>query len=509
MRLCRNIEITWKVIVRHARTLSPTLTDSMSVTNGLYTPKVHHYFDTALSFILFDTTAIEIMKTKNNNNMKKFYLSFFSLFVYAASIYSQLQVDSSGYVGIGVTEEILEFDEEDSICSPFTVCTAGISDAIANFQNTDRQYTITAYTERLNQQGNGTAVWGVSYVHNGNSEGVVGAAKANYVNSNSNYTIGVRGVSCGGYNSIGVYGGKDYGQPYNNFAGIYGTTNTSNPSFQYSGVYAGYFDGQVRATGPIYAQAFYAPSANPTGGGVSENTSFTTIGEDENVTDKLRNVSSFELQHSEQPTQTRLPNPAEEFLRGRDIQQLTKKELHQLDSICLNTPPTETHPLSSVNYGLDAEQLKAVFPKLVKQDKDGNYNINYIEMIPLLVKSINELSGEIARLKGEETTSKRAKSEATGIENTPTEVDMVRMDQNKPNPFSESTVISLNIPEKTQTAKIFIYDLSGKQVKSIPVAERGEINITVFASDLNAGMYIYSLVIDGEVSVTRRMIVSE
>lgn len=49
--------------VRHLRTLCPTRSDSMSVANGLYTPKVHHYFDTALSFVLFDTTAIETMKT--------------------------------------------------------------------------------------------------------------------------------------------------------------------------------------------------------------------------------------------------------------------------------------------------------------------------------------------------------------------------------------------------------------------------------------------------------------
>ena len=167
----------------------------------------------------------------------------------------------------------------------------------------------------------------------------------------------------------------------------------------------------------------------------------------------------------------------------------------------------EANPLASVNYGLDAEQLKAMFPKLVQQDKEGNYSINYIEMIPLLVKSINELSEELEELKGTSKNRAKAQSETTNIEETVSDVDMVRMDQNKPNPFSESTVIGLNIPEKTQKANIFIYDLSGKQVQNVQVNERGETNITVYASELGAGMYIYTLVIDGKVVVTRRMMV--
>ena len=83
------------------------------------------------------------------------------------------------------------------------------------------------------------------------------------------------------------------------------------------------------------------------------------------------------------------------------------------------------------------------------------------------------------------------------------------MEQNKPNPFSESTVINLNIPKDTKTATILIYDLSGKQVKNIPVTERGKTDITVYARGLTAGMYIYNLLVDGQVKVTRRMIVSK
>ena len=50
--------------------------------------------------------------------------------------------------------------------------------------------------------------------------------------------------------------------------------------------------------------------------------------------------------------------------------------------------------------------------------------------------------------------------------------------------------------------------MSGKQVQSLPVTERGVTDITVYARDLTVGMYIYTLDVNGKVEVTRRMIVT-
>ena len=435
--------------------------------------------------------------------MKRIYFAILMAFAGVTSVYSQLQVDSTGYVGVGVTEEILEGEDADSIMSPFAFLTAGSSNAEAFFMNMNRRYTIRIENIQLGTS-RGVGLYSDCYTDAGISEGVSGMATS----SDDVAAIGVRGLSFGGSNSVGVYGGTPYIYSGNeSFAGIYGSDYYSQvPSFQYTGVYAGYFQGTVRATGPMYAQAFYAPSASPSGNS-NGSRAVNLIGEEERVTDKLRNISSFEFQHKEQAIQTKGADSVGAFLKGRNIKDLSKKERLQLDSVFSEIVPVETDPLASVNYGLDAEQLKAMFPKLVQQDKEGNYSINYIEMIPLLVKSINELSEELEELRGASRNKAKVQSDATGIENNVSDVDMVRMDQNKPNPFSESTVIGLNIPEKTQKANIFIYDLSGKQVKSVLVNERGETNITVYAGDLGAGMYIYTLVVDGKVVVTRRMIV--
>ena len=77
------------------------------------------------------------------------------------SVKSQLRVDSTGYVGVGITDQVIAYELDSVVHSPFNVCTVGIPEAIANFQSTDRQYAITAYTVRKNQY-DGTGIWSTS-----------------------------------------------------------------------------------------------------------------------------------------------------------------------------------------------------------------------------------------------------------------------------------------------------------------------------------------------------------
>ena len=226
----------------------------------------------------------------------------------------------------------------------------------------------------------------------------------------------------------------------------------------------------------------------------------------ESVTDKLSQVQTLQFLRYNPSITTEAKKISTLELTDEEIEKLSPEELEALEE---STNEELGQSLSPIQYGLDAEQLKAVYPELVYEDKNGNVSINYVEMVPLLVQSINELSTKLAELEGNSAKKVKAKAETTGIEDNVSEIDMVRMDQNKPNPFSESTVITLNIPEKTQTASIFIYDMSGKQMQSLPDTERGETDITVYARNLAAGMYIYTLVVDGKVAVTRRMIVEE
>lgn len=394
---------------------------------------------------------------------KKLFLA--AMLFYVSNSFAQVIVDSLGHVRI---------ESPDTTTSVLRIGSTNISGAGIGCTYTGK------YGMLINHIGiNGYPAYGMSISSQTTTNTNYGIRSiASHSGGSSPYAYGVMGLAGLSENSIGIYGGGSSGMnSVTNFAGIYGTpASGGNTSFSYPGKYAGYFNGKLLATGTIYGSVSSLSNA------LNRSSSATTLIQDddeESVISRLCQVQNI-------------------LFSINDLDEEAEKNSLEKDLI-----------YSKVHHGLDAEQLAEIYPELVEKDKKGNYWVNYIELVPILVKGINELSEELAELKGTSSKKAKTKNEITSIEDTSSEVDIVRMDQNKPNPFSESTVIKLNIPKDTKTATIFIYDLSGKQVKAIPVNERGKTDITVYASDLTAGMYIYNLVVGGQIKVTRRMIVSE
>jgi len=170
----------------------------------------------------------------------------------------------------------------------------------------------------------------------------------------------------------------------------------------------------------------------------------------------------------------------------------------------------ERQVFSKHHYGLSVEQLEEVFPDLVYEQEDGTKSINYVEMVPILVQAINELKGEIEEMRADsEATTKKAMQPATDNGNSDEKLLLLSLGQNKPNPFSNSTMIEVCIPEDVQKAFIYVYDLQGKKVEQVDVTARGKQNIQLTSARLTDGMYLYSLIADGKVVETRRMIVEK
>ena len=438
----------------------------------------------------------EANKTTNLNNnliMKK--IIFTAILAMAAmNINAQLVVDSLGRVGIAT----------DSVNSMLAIGTSGSADTAVHFNTTGK--STGAYVINYTNSNSVLFTSGFySRVKNnvGHCFGVRGYAEGANSSSVVQRVIGTGGLAGNAQTAVGVFGGRVLSGNPVNYAGVFGAETINVPYFaNYSDRYAGFFYGKVRVTNGIYATVLSpTASSSPSGQGG------TTILSDrsECVTDKLSQVQTLQFLRYDPSKTAEVKQATIPVLADKDLDKMSPTELDALEGIIEKEPEQY---LSPVQYGLDADQLKAVYPELVYEDANGNVSINYVEMVPLLVQSINELTKKIAELEG--TSAKKAKATpgTTGIEESVSDVDVVRMDQNKPNPFSESTVITLNIPAETQTASIFIYDMSGKQVQSIAVTERGETDITVYARDLTAGMYIYTLVVDGKVEVTRRMIVT-
>lgn len=80
------------------------------------------------------------------------------------------------------------------------------------------------------------------------------------------------------------------------------------------------------------------------------------------------------------------------------------------------------------------------------------------------------------------------------------------LNQNTPNPFDEKTVISYFIPENVNQAQILIYDDMGILIKKFNIPAKGAGNITFYAGRLRKGVLSYSIIADGKLIDTKKMI---
>lgn len=185
------------------------------------------------------------------------------------------------------------------------------------------------------------------------------------------------------------------------------------------------------------------------------------------------------------------------------------------------TTTTNTNPKK---IGLIAQEVEEVIPEAVRTTEDGTKGIEYNAIIPILINAIqelktvvtdqqieiSELQEEIEQLKNPSTpllpqpiTTKSVTQNSSSISNS---IDEAYISQNAPNPFSGESEIKYQVPQTAISAYIGIYNLNGLQIQQYPL-EKGVGTIIISAGNLSSGIYIYSLIIDGEEIETRRMVV--
>src|SRR6185436_5914652 len=81
--------------------------------------------------------------------------------------------------------------------------------------------------------------------------------------------------------------------------------------------------------------------------------------------------------------------------------------------------------------------------------------------------------------------------------------------QNKPNPSDEATTISVRVSKEMnyKDAYIIIRDLSGKTIRKMVIDLKEGINEVEYNHGYHAsGTFIYSLVVDGKMMQSRKMV---
>jgi hypothetical protein len=97
-----------------------------------------------------------------------------------------------------------------------------------------------------------------------------------------------------------------------------------------------------------------------------------------------------------------------------------------------------------------------------------------------------------------------------GITQISSVVEDYKLDQNFPNPFNPSTIITFSIP-KTEMISLKIYNSLGMEIKSLLNNERlsaGKYEVDVDAAGLSSGVYFYTLN-SGSFTQTRKMILQK
>jgi hypothetical protein len=207
-------------------------------------------------------------------------------------------------------------------------------------------------------------------------------------------------------------------------------------------------------------------------------------------------------------------------------------------------PSDEFNFSKTKSYGFKAQEIKQYIPELVTHN--GKFHlVNYNGFIPFLTQGIQEhetrieaLEQNLAKEKDAEIESlkdenKELKNRIANIEeqlskicnlpcfqnggesiknspiNTGILEDAPLLEQNEPNPFNQTTVIRYYIPESVQRSNIVVKNMEGKIVGDFNITEKGHGSIQVNSGLLSAGSFYYSLIIDGSVIDTKKMILTK
>lgn len=164
-----------------------------------------------------------------------------------------------------------------------------------------------------------------------------------------------------------------------------------------------------------------------------------------------------------------------------------------------------------------AQQIGYNFSGVYKPQNEATdlYGLRYTDFIPPLVKAVQELSHQVDSLKGVLSSS------ASGQRYSNTPVDSISalpsqsvtlssrhaiLYQNTPNPAGDQTGINYFLPEEAVNAEMVFYDMYGNEIKRIALENKGNAVLNVNTQDLNAGIYTYSLIVNGRVVDTLKMV---
>jgi len=434
--------------------------------------------------------------------MKKLIISMLMIASYFGVANAQLMVDQNGRVGVGI-------ETNDTLKSKLSINTIGNSSATVYIDTPrDAKYSLYIHGKAKDGSTSFGGIWmnASALLNKGSVYGVHSAISA--------------GRDC--YTTVGVYGksGTSLNKRNYGLAGILNDVTTSENNYygaavfgnstsaslpQIEGRYAGFFSGNARVTGVLTAGSVVTSSDYR----LKEN--IRSLSSSDGCLGKLMsmNVVEFNNKQREYEASTmELEDDVEAKLLDSDATEPATAALNKENADSKVCWYEEDSPIiKNKHYGLIAQELQEIYPDLVVESQDGYLAVNYLEIIPLLIRSVQELKAELDASKSGDAPIQKAQARNTDVTNI--DAVVTTLYQNMPNPFTESTVIRCDVAEDVAKADLYIYNMNGEQITEYSVTERGETSVTIDGGSLSAGMYLYALIADGQVIDTKRMILTK
>ena len=316
-------------------------------------------------------------------------------------------------------------------------------------------------------------VYGVAY--NSNGYGVYGS--------------GLNGLY--GYSTIGggngtvsyAYGASAYGiNTYSSQSiGIFaGTGNTSS--------YAGYFNGN------IYVNGTYLGSDKKLKQNIGEiSGALSVINKLQPKEYEYRQDGNYKLMH--------LPGGKHYGLIAQDLEELMPSLVKETE---FNTAKiSEEERAGKPLFEPGSNRTPEPFDQ-AKGEVISFKAINYTELIPVLVKGMQEQQ-KIIEEQNERINQLELKISKLVSDPISVSADAGSLGQNSPNPVRTSTRISYSLNSAHSRASLLLTDASGRTIKSVSLNGSGMVNIDL--SKLSAGVYNYSLIVDNKVVQTKKLTV--
>ncbi len=178
------------------------------------------------------------------------------------------------------------------------------------------------------------------------------------------------------------------------------------------------------------------------------------------------------------------------------------------------------HDIEKINFtGLLAQQVDKAAQQINYDfsgvDKSKTvWGLRYAAFTVPLIKAVQELSkendslrSEIEDLKSEmnEIKSIIGLKQSTASSEQSAVIANATLEQNMPNPFSNTTTINYSLPKQYSSAQIMITDKTGKPIKQINISDNAKGSVQIDASMLSSGSYQYALIIDGRMISSKQM----